>query len=78
MQNQSFEGSQLSIEEVKDRWDVKETPTSNPKKVRGAYIDWRNSCYHGALLTKTNLKKLKKWREYQIEHFDDAVKDEVK
>lgn len=79
MRNESFEGSQLSIDEVKDRWDVLETPvTGMPKKVRGAYIGWKDSSYYGALLSKVDLKKLKNWCEYQIEHFDDEGKEEVK
>jgi hypothetical protein len=79
MDNESFEGSQLSIDEVKDRWDVEQTPvTGMPKKVRGAYVSWRNSSFYGALLTKSDLKKLKKWCEYQIEHFDDGDKEEIK
>ena len=74
-----FVGSDLHIEEVKDRWDILETPTTGmPKKVRCAYIGWKHSDYHGAMLTKSDLKKLKKWSEYQIEHFDDEAKDEIK
>lgn len=78
MKNESFEGSQLSIDEVKDRWDLLETPvTGQPKKVRGAYVDWKGNCFNGALLTKSDLKKLMKWCEYQVEHFDEK-KEEVR
>lgn len=79
MRNESFEGSQLSIDEVKDRWDLLETPvTGMPKKVRGAYVEWKDDSYHGALLTKADLRKLEKWCAYQLEHFDDEGKEVVK
>lgn len=79
MKNQSFIGSDLVIEEVEDRWDILETPiTGMPKKVRCAYINWRNSPTYGAMLIKSDFKKLKKWCECQIEHFDDNEKEEIK
>lgn len=79
MENETFIGSDLIIDEVKERWDILETPvTGVPKKVRCAYIDWKNAYNHGAMLTKSDLKKLKKWCEYRIEHFDDEGKEVVK
>ena len=66
---------EIFIQQVMDRWDIKETPTGRPKKLRCAYIDWKRSYYHGGILEKRDLKELRKWIDWQIEHFDDADKE---
>ena len=66
---------EIFIQQVMDRWDIKETPTGRPKKIRCAYIDWKRSYYHGGVLEKRDLKELRKWIDWQIEHFDDADKE---
>lgn len=66
---------EIFIQQVMDRWDIKETPTGRPRKLRCAYIDWKRSYYHGGILEKRDLKELRKWIDWQIEHFDDADKE---
>lgn len=65
------------IDGVMDRWDLEETDGGSPKKVRAAYADWKNSMYHGAIMKKRDLQKLRKWCDYQLEHFDDEDKETV-
>lgn len=65
----------MFIDMVMDRWDIAETPTGRPKKLRCAYVDWKNSYYYGGVLEKKDLKELRKWIDWQIEHFDDADKE---
>ena len=65
----------MCIYGVMDRFDVAETPTGRPKKLRCAYVDWKDSSYYGGVLEKKDLKELRKWVDWQIEHFDDADKE---
>lgn len=67
----------LNIDVVKDRYDLVDTPTGKPKKIRCAYIDWRGSNNYGAIMTKRDLKRLRKWCDEQIKHYDDEDKDVI-
>ena len=71
----SNENGEIFIQQVMDRWDIAETPTGRPKKLRCAYMDWKDSYYYGGVLRKKDLKELRKWIDWQIEHFDDADKE---